>query len=144
MSAPALLSVVTLGARDLPTLRDFYAKLGFPVVVDLDDFVAFQTRGAVFTLYALESLAKDARVEPATPQPGHLDMSLAINVDRREQVDEALEAARAAGARVTQEPIDMEWGGRTTYFADPEDNYWEIAWVPPDSRMAQALREAVS
>jgi catechol 2,3-dioxygenase-like lactoylglutathione lyase family enzyme len=144
VSAPSRITAITIGGRDLPALRDFYAKLGFEVAIELDDFVAFRTRGAVFTIYQLESLAADARAEPATPQPGHIATNFAINVDEREQVDEAIEAARAAGARITKEPTDMEWGGRSAYFVDPEENWWEVAWVPPDSKMAELLREAVS
>jgi catechol 2,3-dioxygenase-like lactoylglutathione lyase family enzyme len=144
VSAPARLSVVTIGARDLPALRDFYANLGFPIVVDLDDFAAFQTRGAVFTLYRLDSLATDAGAEAATPQPGRIVTNFAINVDERDEVDAAVDAARAAGGRIAKEPTDMEWGGRSAYFADPEENWWEVAWVPPDTKMAQLLRDAVS
>jgi uncharacterized protein len=144
VSAPARVSAITIGARDLPALRDFYAKLGFPVVIELDDFVAFQTRGSVFTLYQAESLAADARAEVATPEPGRIGTNFAINVDERDEVDTAIESARAAGAQITKEPTDMEWGGRSSYFTDPEGNWWEIAWVPPDSKMAQLVRDAVS
>jgi uncharacterized protein len=144
VSAPSRITAITIGGRDLPALRDFYAKLGFEVAIELDDFVAFRTRGAVFTIYRLDSLAADARAEAETAQPGRIRVNFAINVDEREEVDTAVEAARAAGARVTKEPTDMEWGGRSAYFADPEENWWEIAWVPPDSKMAELLHEAVS
>jgi uncharacterized protein len=139
---PARLTVVTIGARDLPSLREFYKRLGWEPVIELeDDVTVFGMRGAVLALFGLDNLAEDGRVEAASPEAG-IAASLAINVDERDQVDEALEGARAAGARVTKEPVDAEWGGRTAYFADPEDNYWEIAWVPPDSNMAAAIASA--
>ena len=56
--------------------------------------------------------------------------SLSINVDERDQVDTALAAARDAGATVLAEPVDRDWGGCSAYFADPEGNAWEIAWLP--------------
>jgi catechol 2,3-dioxygenase-like lactoylglutathione lyase family enzyme len=142
VSAPARVSVITIGARDLPALREFYAALGFPVAIELDDFVAFETRGAVFTLYQAESLAADARAEVAPPQPDRIATNFAINVDERDEVDAAVESARAAGARIAKEPTDMEWGGRSAYFTDPEGNWWEIAWVPPDTKMAGLVRRA--
>jgi catechol 2,3-dioxygenase-like lactoylglutathione lyase family enzyme len=135
------LNVVTLGARDLPRLSEFYRGLGWSLAVDLDGFAAFQTQGAVLTLFPLDELAADGNVAPAASEEG-LRVTVAINVDRREQVDETLEAVREAGGRITKEPIDAEWGGRSAYFADPEDNYWEIAWVPPDSLMAAAIAHA--
>lgn len=45
-------------------------------------------------------------------------------------VEDAIEAARVAGGRVLAEPTEREWGGMSGYFADPEGNVWEIAWVP--------------
>ena len=139
---PARLSVVTLGARDLASLRAFYAGLGWPLAIELEDFAAFELNGAVLALYPLELLADDARARAAVPERGLRGFSLAVNVDERGDVDDVIEAARAAGARVTKEPVDADWGGRSAYFADPEDNHWEVAWVPPDSNMAELLRRA--
>jgi uncharacterized protein len=139
---PARLSVLTLGVRNMASMREFYAGLGWDPAIELDDFVAFRTSGAVLTLYPLEQLADDARVAPAVSDDGLRGFTLAINVERPEQVDETLDSARAAGARVTKEPVTADWGGRTAYFADPEDNYWEVAWVPPDSNMAELLKQA--
>ena len=140
---PARLTVLTVGARDLPALCDFYKSLGWPLVVDLDDFAAFQTAGAVFTLYAMDELVADVNAG-AVRGGGFGGMTLAINVDEREQVDEAIEAARGAGAEVVKPPVDMEWGGRSGYFTDPEGNYWEVAWVPADTKVAEAIRQAAN
>jgi uncharacterized protein len=138
---PPRLTVLTIGARDLPALRDFYVRLGWPLVVDLDDFALFQTQGAVFTLYALDNLVADTNAGTAVTD-GFNGVTPAVNVDERDQVDEAIEAAKQAGATVVKAPVDMEWGGRSGYFTDPEDNYWEVAWVPPDTKVAQAIRQA--
>jgi uncharacterized protein len=137
---PARLSVVTLGARDLGRLSEFYVALGWPQIVALDDFAAFQTRGAVLTLYELDKLLTESGFAEDSGRGG---FTLAINVDEREQVDEAIAAARAAGAHIAMEPVDWEWGGRSAHFTDPEDNHWEVAWVPPDSEIGKAVRRAV-
>jgi hypothetical protein len=39
--------MITLGARDLPTLRAFYEAVDLPQVIDEDDFAAFDLRGVV-------------------------------------------------------------------------------------------------
>jgi lactoylglutathione lyase len=39
-----------------------------------------------------------------------------------EDVDEAVEAARAAGIEVVLEPADQPWGERVAYVADPDGN----------------------
>ncbi|HYI98709.1 MAG TPA: VOC family protein [Thermoleophilaceae bacterium] len=141
---PARLTVVTIGARDLARLRDFYAALGWQLAIELDDLAAFRLRGAVLVLYPLDRLAADANLEAAPSQPGLRGFNPAVNVDEIDQVDEAIETARAAGARISREPHTADWGGRTGYFLDPEDNLWEVAWVPPDSRMAALVRAAVT
>jgi catechol 2,3-dioxygenase-like lactoylglutathione lyase family enzyme len=137
------LTVVTIGARDLAALRTFYQGLGWPLAVDLEDFAAFETGGAVLTLFPLTQLAAEADVAVPPDSDAFRAVTLAVNVDRPEQVDAAIAAAAAAGARVTREPVQAEWGGRSAYFADPEGNLWEVAWVPPDSKMAKLLRQAV-
>lgn len=141
---PARLTVLTIGARDLPSLRDFYEAIGWPLVVDLDDFAAFQTSGAVFTLYALDNLVADTNAGTATSGAGFNGVTPAVNVEKREEVDEAIETARRAGAEIVKPPVDMEWGGRSGYFKDPEGNYWEVAWVPADTKVAEAIRHAMN
>jgi predicted lactoylglutathione lyase len=141
---PARLTVLTIGARDLPSLREFYKAIGWPLIVDLDDFAAFQTSGALFTLYALDNLVADTDAGTATTGTGFNGVTPAVNVDSREDVDEAIETARGAGAEIVKPPVDMEWGGRSGYFKDPEGNYWEVAWVPADTEVAQAIRRAMN
>ena len=141
MTVPARITVITLGARDLPALRGFYSGLGWELAIEGDDFCAFSTRGAVLTLFPRESLAEDAHLPAAAPDEG-VGMSIAINVNEREEVDAAIEGLRAAGARIVKEPEDAFWGGRSAYWADPEGNVWEVAYVPADNAMAIAIRAA--
>ncbi len=143
MTVPAAVHVVTLGARDLGKLRAFYRRLGWSLAVDLDDFAAFQTAGAVLALFPLERLAADGRAQSAAPERGMRGFSLAIVVTSAQEVDEVIAAVREAGGRITKEPVAAEeFEGRSAYFADPEDNFWEVAFVPAESRTAAAIRHA--
>src|SRR5919197_2380083 len=135
MTVPARITVITLGVHDLPAMRSFYAALGWELAIDLEDMCAFATRGAVLILWPRTSLAEDGHTTPAPPNEG-VALSIAINVDEREQVDETIEGVRAAGATILKEPEDTFYGGRSAYWADPENNVWEVAWVPQDSKMA--------
>lgn len=139
---PARITVVTLGARDHARLRDFYVGLGWEAAIDMEGFAAFRTHGAVLALFAAAALAGESGRPAPEPGQGGRGFSLAINVDRAEEVDATIDAARAAGATITAEPVQHEWGGRSGYFTDPEDNAWEVAWVPPGNRMAALLRQA--
>ena len=55
---------------------------------------------------------------PQRPATGHR-IELCVYVD---DVDEAVEAARATGAAVVLEPADQPWGERIAYLADPDGN----------------------
>jgi len=126
---PPRLSLVSIGARDIASLKTFYQRLGWETRSTADDFAAFPLGGAVLALYALDALAGEVNL-PAPTGEGFKGFTCAINVEHEEMVDAAIEAATEAGARVLAEPVTREWGGRSAYFADPEGNVWEVAWLP--------------
>jgi catechol 2,3-dioxygenase-like lactoylglutathione lyase family enzyme len=130
MTVPSRLSVATVGARDIPALRAFYQRLGWTTTTPEGDFAAFPLGGAVFCIFDLAHLAAEAGGAPVPEPVPFKGFTLSINVDERPQVDTALAAAREAGATVLAEPVDRDWGGCSAYFADPEGNAWEIAWLP--------------
>jgi predicted lactoylglutathione lyase len=141
---PARLNVVTLGARDLARLRNFYAALGWEVAIEAEDFCAFQLRGALLALFPWDKLAADGQAEPAIPAKGMRGFSLGINVDRPEEVDEIVASAEKAGATVTKPPADpTEFEGRHAYFADPEENYWEVVYLKGDGPGQQVIERAL-
>ena len=140
---PARLNIVTLGVGDLAKMRDFYGALGWRVVAEAEDFCGFELRGAVLALFPREKLAADGNAELARPQAGMRGFTLAIVVDRPEHVDEIIAEVERAGGTVTKPPTDPEeFKGRHAYFADPEENYWEVAYSAGDGPLLQAIRRA--
>jgi predicted lactoylglutathione lyase len=139
-----LANVITLGALDFTRLRGFYRALGWPQVVDDEDFAAFELRGIVLALFAAERLAGDGRTDADLVHSG-IRSTIAVMASRRTEVDELVERMRVAGAVVTKEPTDAEFfDGRSAYLADPEGNYWEIAWAPDDNPIVAAAKRAAS
>ena len=137
-----LANVITLGVRDLPAMRDFYRRLGWPQVVDDDDYAAFELRGTVLALFPAEKLAADGNGQPERGHGG-IRFTIGVMVERAPDVDELTEAMRQAGGRVTKEPVDAEFfEGRSAYVADPEGNFWEFAWAPPENAIVAAARRA--
>ena len=142
MSAP-LANVITLGALDFARLRSFYKALGWPQIVDEEDFVAFELRGAVLALFPRAKLAADGRVHPSVDVG--LRFTLGIMTDSREEVDHVVALMRKAGGVVTKDAEDAQFfHGRSAYVADPEGNFWEIAWAPDDNPIVAAARRAAS
>ena len=131
--------VITLGVDDLERSLTFYRDgLGLPTdgIVG-EEFehgavVFFHLAGGlILALWPTASLSKDANIEATHSRLGAVSMG---HIARsKEEVDEVLEAARRAGATVTNPPNDRFWGGYSGYFHDPHDpdgHLWEVAWNP--------------
>ncbi|CAN5643113.1 hypothetical protein BH20ACT23_BH20ACT23_10740 [soil metagenome] len=130
---PARVSLVTLGAHDIERMRAFFERLGWPLWTTAEDgFTGYLTGGAMLALYPLESLAELSGAGKAG-EDDWAGVTLAINVESRELVDDALEATRSAGAEIVVAAVDATWGGRSGCFADPEGNRFEVAWMPGSS-----------
>ena len=129
---PQRLSFVTLGALDLPRLRAFYEAMGWtPREGSNDEFTAFLVGGVILALYPRHLLHAEAAPDLALSDAGAWSgIPLALNVETPADVDAVFDQAVRAGARAVAAPQDREWGGRSAYVADPEDNRWEIAWAP--------------
>jgi len=136
-------NLITLGARDFGALRDFYRRVGWPRVMDDGEFAVFELRGIVLALFPRAKLAQDGNTEPEAGTGG-IRFTIGIQVDSAEQVDRITEQMRAAGARVTKEPVDAQFfTGRSAYLCDPEDNYFEIVWADmPNNPVVIASRRA--
>lgn len=125
------IGLITLGVRDLDRMIAFYRDgLGFPThnYTPGDDMVMFRLEGVWLGLFPRDELAKDAGVSPEGS--GFRGVTLAHNEPSKAEVDRVFAEALAAGARPVKPPEDVFWGGYSGYFADPEDNLWEVAWNP--------------
>jgi predicted lactoylglutathione lyase len=141
MSVPAVVSLVTLGVRDVAASTRFYEGLGFrrsSASVD-GDVSFFHTAGALLALWGASDLQRDAGVARVGESGAFGNVAFAINVESDAAVDAALAAAEQAGGRLVKAGAATEWGGYQGYFADPDDHYWEVAHNPfwplgPDGR----------
>jgi len=124
-------SFITLAVDDLHATRKFYVEgLGWPTELDVPGEVIMIRVGEhqILSLWAAAEFEEE--VGPIMRGPGLTRMTLAHNVATREEVDEVLEAARAAGADPVSPGQERDWGGYTGYFGDPDGFRWEIAWNP--------------
>ena len=130
MALPARITIATLGVSDLARSTRFYLALGWELAAGSSaDISFFRTAGGILALYPFDLLAKDA-MQPALRAGGFGGITLAINVERPEDVQPGLDAAKAAGATILKLAMKADWGGVSGYFADPDGYPWEIAWGP--------------
>jgi catechol 2,3-dioxygenase-like lactoylglutathione lyase family enzyme len=124
-------SFVTIGARDVTALREFYGRVGFvDLHPDIPDFASFQAGGVILALYELPKLLAEA--DPSATEPpaeGFGGIALSHNVDTKDDVDPTYDQWVDAGATPVHPPVDRDpVPVRSGYVADPEGNRWEIAW----------------
>jgi catechol 2,3-dioxygenase-like lactoylglutathione lyase family enzyme len=124
------LNIITLGVQDLDRALRFYRDgLGWPVSgASAGDFAIFRlSTGTALALYPRDLLVKDANVRDSG---GFGGITLAQNVDSREEVDLILSQAVGSGGTLLKPARDADWGGYSGYFADPDGHPWEVAWNP--------------
>ncbi len=130
------IKVLTLGVDDLERSLSFYRDgMGLPtegiIGTEFEDgaVVFFNMRDdQILAVYPREALAKDANV-PLGPRSA-TELSIGHVVGSKAEVDEVMQQAVDAGARVTDRAKDRFWGGYSGYFQDPDGHLWEIAWNP--------------
>jgi uncharacterized protein len=135
MSIPARLNIVTLGVHDLPRSVAFYEALGWERSgASMDEISWFAlSGGAVWLgLFPHPDLAEDAGLprEGAGDLPAYKGMTLAMNLESDEAVQDAFRQAVAAGATPVKEPARAIFDGLSGYVADPDGHLWEIAHNP--------------
>ncbi|OUE39632.1 glyoxalase [Billgrantia desiderata SP1] len=129
------ISMITLGVSDLAASIRFYEEgLGLPRMESPPEVAFFTLNGTWLGLYGREALAEDAGVSPEGS--GFSGIALAHNLASEAEVDELLEQAVAAGAKLVKPGQKVFWGGYSGYFADPDGYLWEVAhnpfaWVGP-------------
>ncbi|GAA1137220.1 VOC family protein [Ornithinicoccus hortensis] len=121
------LSVVTLGVRDLDRATAFYRAMGWEPAASPEGVVFFQAGGMVLALWERAALEVDSCVEDSGGWGG---VTPAHNVASRDEVDEILEQAQAAGGTIGRRGAGTFWGGYSGVFIDPEGHPWEIAHNP--------------
>jgi uncharacterized protein len=123
---------VTLATPDLDASRAFYRDgLGWEPLIDVPgEIVFFQTApGLVLGFFEEEKFRQD--IDNAVPATSTTGVTLAHNVDGPDAVDDIMNAAVQAGARVVKPPQPVPvFNGYHGHFADPNGVIWEICHNP--------------
>ena len=122
--------IITLGVRDFKKSVEFYSNtLGWKAASGSNEDIAFfQAGGVVFAIYPREKLAEDAMISPEGS--GFAGFTLAYNAHSEAEVDEIINDLKSNGVKIVKEPQKVFWGGYSSYFADPDDYRWEVAYNP--------------
>ncbi len=124
---------VNLPVKDLKRTMDFFSRLGFTYNQQFtNDKAACMVVGEdIFVMLLVEPFFKGftpkKEIADAWKQT---EVLIALSADTKEQVNEMLEKALAAGGSEAREPEDHGFMyGRS--FEDPDGHIWEITWMDP-------------
>ncbi len=121
------ISIVTIAVDDLDRAAAFYEAMGLTRHRIKDGVAFFQMGGAILSLFPRESAEADSGIRFGEA-PSRV--YLAYNTRSDDEVDAVLAAAEHAGGRIVKPAGRAFWGGWYGYFADTEDNLWEVAHNP--------------
>ncbi|MDO8362001.1 MAG: VOC family protein [Actinomycetota bacterium] len=125
----AHITIVTLGVADVGRSSSFYEALGFHRSSASQAEISFFQAGAVvLSVFGHEALAQDAEVQGA--HSGFRGVTIAMNLGSAAEVDTEYARWVAAGATQVKAPVAAEWGGYSSYVADPDGHLWELAHNP--------------
>ena len=130
------ISVLTLGVADLEKSLAFYRDgLGLPTAgiigreFEHGAVAFFELAGGLkLAIWPQDDVAWDTGL-PKTKMSA-TSFTIGHNVVRREEVDEVIDRARQAGAKIVKAPEDTFYGGYAGYFQDLDGHLWEVVWNP--------------
>lgn len=126
------LNFVTVAAIDLDATRRFYGALGWHALLDVEgEIVFYQTApGQVLAFF----LAEKFNADQGRPVDAPIDVSgitLAHNVDSRDQVINVVSVMAEGGGTILKAPQPGQFGGVFhAHVRDPNGVVWEIAHNP--------------
>lgn len=123
---------VNLPVKDLDRAKRFFTELGFTLNPQFSDDKAacFVIEENIFAMLLVEDFFGTFLTGGiADPEKG-TEVLLALSCDSRQQVDDTLARALAAGARPWRPVMDQHpmYGAS---FADPDGHVWELVYMDP-------------
>jgi catechol 2,3-dioxygenase-like lactoylglutathione lyase family enzyme len=126
------ITLITLGVSDLERSYRFYKEvLNLPTEDSPEKgIIFFHLDGIKLSLYPIDKLAEDVWPELKVKEDERRKFSgitLAHNLETRDEVDQLLKQAEQAGAKIEKKAQKVFWGGYSGYFSDPDGHLWEVA-----------------
>src|SRR2546430_9307254 len=115
----AHVSAILLGVNDMEKSKRFYTEgLGWKIQNDYKISVFFVPHGgSLVGFYGREGLAADVGVNPQGSGFPGLALNYVVRSEKR--VDEVMDEAKKAGAKILKPAAKLQWGGYGGFVPDP-------------------------
>jgi uncharacterized protein len=121
-------SAILLGVKDMERSKRFYVDgLGWEIENDYKISVFFVPHGgSLVGFYGREGLADMVGASPDGSGFSGIVFNYVVRSEAR--VDEVMEQANKAGAKILKPAAKLQWGGYGGSFADPDGYIWNIGY----------------
>lgn len=125
---------VNLAVKDLKRSVDFFTELGFtfnPQFTDENATCMIVSEDAYFMLL-VEDYFKTFTKKGLSDTRSSAEAIYALSAESREDVDDLVSKALAAGGQPSSDPVDQGFMyGKS--FQDPDGHLWEVFWMDPSA-----------
>jgi predicted lactoylglutathione lyase len=125
---------VNLPVKDLSKSVEFFNKLGYSINPQFSDenAASLVISEDIIAMLITEPFFKNFTKKEITDTTSSTEVIVSLLADSREEVDEKINKAVAAGATTPNEPIEMEgMFGRS--FDDLDGHHWEYMYMDPSA-----------
>ncbi|EHB46488.1 MULTISPECIES: VOC family protein [Paenibacillus] len=125
---------VNLPVKDLDRTKDFFTKIGFEFNPQFTDKNAacLMIGDNIFAMLLVEDYFKTFTKKDLSNAANTTEVILALSAESKEQVDEIVNNALAAGGSPSNDPVDhgfmYSWS-----FQDPDGHLWEVLYMDPSN-----------
>ena len=141
-TTPSRKIFVNLAVEDLGRAVDFFTGLGFSFDPRFTDETAtcMIVSDEAFVMLLVENRFRDFTTKDLCDSTTHTEAILAVSAGSRQEVDELVHKALAAGGRPTNDTMDygLMYGWS---FQDPDGHLWEVIWLDPSGLQDEARAE---
>jgi predicted lactoylglutathione lyase len=123
--------LVNLPTKDLQRAKRFYTALGYSMNPDFtdEDVACVVISDEIQVMVLVEPLFSRYTQRDVADATKVTETILALAVDSREEVDDLVDKALAAGGSPVDQPETHDMHSRS--FCDPDGHMWEIVWFDP-------------
>jgi uncharacterized protein len=131
---PARQIFVNLSVADLGKAVDFFTHLGFEFNPQFTDETAtcMIVNGEAFVMLLVEDKFKDFTKKKICDARTHTEAILALSAHSREEVDDFVNKALAAGGQPANDPMDLGFMYGLSFY-DLDGHLWEVFHMDPSA-----------
>ena len=124
---------VNLPVKDLKKSMEFFSKLGYSFNKQFTDEKAacMVVSEDIYYMLLLGKFFKTFSIKEITDTSKSNESISSLFLDSRKEVDEIVDMALAAGAKITRDPQEYEDWMYSRSFEDLDGHLWEYGWMDP-------------